>query len=103
MATSPKVLHRSTLPNASAPQSETVPAGKRWVITNVIFSNYSTISSLVTMTLGGVSLINAMQLAPGAVFTLDCTQVLEAGGTFTINADASGRISAHVSGVEMDV
>jgi len=103
MANIPKLLHRSALTNSTAPRTATVPAAKRWIITNVILCNYSATTRTATVTVGGVSIVNNLELPPSAVFSMDCAQVLDAAGVISAYADVGSTVAAHISGVESDV
>ncbi|XVV02758.1 hypothetical protein ACQPW3_36225 [Actinosynnema sp. CA-248983] len=83
----------------------TVPAGKRWVLTNLILTNFETGVTAATLTsvrLDGIYLFQDLSLNPAAVFTLDCAQVLEAGDTIQAWANDISAVALHASGVEMD-
>lgn len=103
MANVPKVIHRSNLTVSTAPRVATVPAAKRWIVTNIVLTNYSTAPATVTVELDGILLVPASNLDAGAIFTLDCAQVVDTGKNVRLWASVGSVIAAHVSGVESDI
>lgn len=103
MAARPKALYRATHA-AIAAVNTVVPAGKQWAITNVILANnHATVTTRVYVSLDGVVLVPGVSLLPGALFTLDCAQVLEAGKTLSVSIATASTVTVHISGVETDV
>lgn len=101
MAGLPKALVRAT--GTVAAVNAAVPAGKRWIITNVILTNSGSAVAAATVSLGGFVLIPSAQIGIAGIFTLDCAQVVEAGQNVTYSATVASTIQVHISGVEMDV
>jgi hypothetical protein len=102
MANTPKLLHRSVLTTSESPRTETVPAGKRWIVTNIVLTNTSPDAGTATIELDGTALVPGVRLDPTAILTVDCAQVLDSGKTITLYASVADSIAAHVSGVEGD-
>ena len=102
MANAPKLLHRSILTTAETPRVETVPPGRRWIVTNIVLANSSLDATTATVKLDGVVLVPGVRLEPTAILTVDCAQILTTGTTITLYASAAESIAAHVSGVEGD-
>lgn len=100
MATLPKKIYRNTLPVSGA--FATCPAGKRWIVTNIVATNKSASTATFRVELNGVSLVHNMSLATGALFTLDCTQVMEESDWIDLYASIASAVTIHISGVEMD-
>lgn len=105
MAAVPKVLYRGELPFWNTPTAVTVPAGKQWIITNIVVNHWNTSGAVsFIVDVGGIRFLGDMPLTPKSVFTLDCSQVVEAGKTISVGASAaSTTMTMHISGVEMDV
>lgn len=103
MAALPKALFRGAATLEASPVAVTVPAGKRWIVTNVILTNISTGQRWGQVNLDGFGLIYKAPLLTGGMLTLDCAQVLEASKIIHIFADATAGVHVHISGVEMDV
>lgn len=103
MAAIPKNFYRAKAPAETAPANVTVPTGKRWIITNVVAMNPNTAAAKVSVNVSGISLVGQMNVGPGHLFTLDCSQVIEAGQVVAIAATTGDLIAVHISGVEMDV
>ena len=101
MASLPKVLYRGQPPVAAA--TVTVPAAKQWIVTSVVVSNSTATATTFRIDLAGVRLIPDVTLDPAAVFTMDCTQVLNSGDVLAVKAGTASAISMHISGVEMYV
>lgn len=103
MAARPKALYRGTH-TTTAVATATVPENKQWAITNIVLANnHATITTRVTVALDGAILVPGVTLVAGALFTLDCSQVLDAGKALTVSTGTASNVTAHVSGVEMDV
>ncbi|WNV90318.1 hypothetical protein [Umezawaea sp. Da 62-37] len=103
MANTPKALHRGSLGNVTNTVVGTVPADKRWVLTNLVLTNYGTTGVNTYVQLDEVPLVHMLVLSPGATFTLDCTQVLGAGKSIHAWASTASAVAMHASGVEMDL
>lgn len=103
MATSPKGFYRALAPITTAMATLTVPAGKRWVVTNVVASNATAAAVAVTVQLDGVALVPAQSVPASGTVSLTCTQVVEAGGTVKVGAATAAAVGVHISGVEMDL
>ncbi|WP_367135780.1 hypothetical protein [Saccharothrix sp. HUAS TT1] len=103
MANTPKALHRGLLSATTNEVVGTVPGGKRWIMTNLILTNYGTAAVNVYVQLNATPVVHAMLLTPAATFTLDCAQVLESGGVIRAWASAASSVAMHACGVEMDV
>jgi hypothetical protein len=101
MAGYPKALVRANAATAGA--NATVPAGKQWVVTNIILTNYGSAVAAATVKLDGITLIGAAQLGIGGTMTLDCAQVLDTGKILNYSATVASTIAVHISGVEMDL
>lgn len=91
------------LTTSTSPRTATVPAGKRWIVTNIVLANTAAVARTVTVELAGITLVPAAPLEPGAILTVDCAQVLDAGATLKLYASTGAAIAAHVSGVESDL
>lgn len=102
MANVPKALYRATITDVAA-KTVTVSNGKRWAVTNVILANTGAAAVKATVELDGVALVPAVLLAVGALFTLDCAQVIEAGKVIRVTISAAGSVGVHISGVEADI
>ncbi|MCG8926657.1 hypothetical protein [Lentzea sp. CC55] len=105
MAMTPKTFVRTELGSTYGEVVATVPAGKRWVVTSLLLSNYRTGSdseSANFLKLDDVFVLHDVKLSPGGVFTLDCAQVLEAGQTIQAWADGTYGAALHACGVEME-
>lgn len=102
MANVPKALYRATITDAAA-KTVAVPVNKRWAVTNIILANSGTVNLTATVKLDGIVLVPAMSLPVGALFTLDCAQVIESGKTITVSMSVAGIVGVHISGVEADV
>lgn len=100
MANIPKSFVRKNLTTTNT--NATVPALKRWIITNIVLTNTGTATQTATVTLDGITLLSAVQIEAGGTFTLDCKQVLDAGKNLGTLANAT-TVACHVSGVEADV
>lgn len=96
----PKALFRGTLGTVAT--TATPAAGKQWIVTNIVATNTGAAANLV-VDLDGIRLVHNLTLEPGALFTLDCAQVLEAGDALGMSGSVAAAISIHISGVEMDV
>jgi hypothetical protein len=103
MANTPKALHRGLLDATTNTVVATVPANKRWVLTNLILTNYGTVGVNVYVQLDQAPLVHMLTLTPAATFTLDCAQVLDAGKGVRAWASAAASVAMHASGVEMDL
>jgi len=102
MAGLPKALARAKAPLDSAPTVVTVPASKRWIITNIVMTNSGTATVTASMAIDGVPIISNAQLGANGILTLDCAQVLEAGKGFSYSSNTANALNVHISGVEMD-
>ncbi|WP_394615877.1 hypothetical protein JNUCC0626_40105 [Lentzea sp. JNUCC 0626] len=105
MALTPKTFVRKALGSTNGQIVATVPAGKRWVLTSLLLSNFRTgidSASLNFVCLDDVYVLHDLKLSPGGVFTLDCAQVLEAGQSIQAWADGNYGAALHACGVEMD-
>lgn len=100
MAGLPKNFARGVA--GTADTTVTVPASKRWIITNIVATSSATGTVSVTITLDGIPIVNLAQLGANGIMTLDCAQVLETGKTIKYKASAATSINVHISGVEMD-
>lgn len=100
MANKPKKIFRSTA--LAAGTTLTVPTAKQWIITNVVAVNYTSTTRTFTIQLDGAPLVQAMSLDQNGIFTLDCSQVVDAAGTLKVLASADASITVHISGVERD-
>lgn len=103
MAVTPKTFVRMELGDTYDEVVATVPAGKRWVVTNLLLSSFRTETAVRnSLKLGGVFVLSDLNLSPGGVFTLDCAQVLEAGQTIQAWVDDDYGTALHACGVEME-
>lgn len=101
MAAVPKLMYRGTPPNTTA-VSLTVPAGYRWVLTNVVLQNSTAGAVTGTIVIASVPIVVAA-LAAGQQYVLDCRQVLNAGDVMTAQASVGTVLSFHLSGVEQGI
>lgn len=103
MANIPVPLLRQVLPVSGSPVTKTVPAGKIWIITNIVLVNYSANTVSAWVSLNNIVLIPNIPLSASAILTFDdFRQVLSAGQTLSASASLATSITAHISGVESD-
>lgn len=100
MANKPKALFRG--PVTAAGIDTSVPTSKQWIVTNAIVTNYGNVSATFNIRLDGIILVYGVNLDAGAIFTLDCVQVLDSGKILRVSASVDNVIAAHISGVESD-
>lgn len=100
MAAIPKNFYRAKAPVSTAPATVTVPLNRKWIVTNVLATNTTTTPRTFTIEFDGIAVASAVQLLPGAIYTLDCAQVLEANSQISIKAEVAAAIGVHISGVE---
>lgn len=101
MAATPTKFYRAKAPVNTAPALVTVPVGRRWIVTNIVATNGTTTARTFSIDIEGVPVVSTVQLQPGAIFTLDCVQVMEAGTQISIKAEVAAAIGVHISGVEV--
>lgn len=99
MANTPKRLHRG---NSTTTQTTvyTVPSATTTIVTNIVISNSSTSAGSVLIRLGGIAIVPNTAIPGNGIFTLDVTQVLDAGSTIDVQA-SSTTLGVHISGVEV--
>lgn len=101
MANVPTLFFRGLITTTTVGVVATVPAGKKWVVTNIIAANVHSAARTTTIQLDGVTLLQSLNLGVGGQYTLDCTQVLVAGDTIGASSSTASGITLHVSGVEV--
>lgn len=99
MAAVPKKMVRAAVSTATS--TTAVPVGKAWIVTNVVVCNsHATTTTTFGLYIDALPVTANVSIAPGEVFTLDCSQVAET--SIGIVAGAASVLNAHISGVEMD-
>lgn len=100
MANTPKLIYRGNLTATLSTLLATVPAGKTWVITDIVLANSLSGSAAVTLYLATFPLVPATVLVPGGIFTWEGKQVLNSTETVKGGSAAAG-VTCHISGVEI--
>ena len=104
MATTPKLFYRAAGATGNATLA-TVPAGKTWIITNIVVSNIGSTASSYTLFLdddSGTLVLFLPQVSIAAYSTevIDVKQVLGAGKRI-YGSVGSTDVKWHISGVEV--
>ena len=100
MATNaPKVLYRNAVPTSTT-TLYTAPALGSAVVTNIVLSNTSSSPVNVTVNLDTIAIVPNIAIAAGGIYTMDIRQALNANGTLSAIASATG-LNIHASGMEI--
>ncbi|MET8111175.1 hypothetical protein [Streptomyces prasinus] len=99
MATAPRAFWRGELP-AEETIIYTTPATGQAIVTDVIASNLSNVSAMISLKIAGVPALANIGIAPNGVLSLRLSQVLEPGDSISVQGN-SATAYAHVSGVEV--
>jgi hypothetical protein len=99
VAAEPIKIYRG-LSSAAPILAYTVPAGKKLVITSVVFTNKSASSKWAALEIGGFTLLHATPVPANGVVSVDCKQVANAGETVYVQGQ-DNTLNIHVSGVEI--
>jgi hypothetical protein len=104
MAVTPKLFYRAAGATGNA-TLVTVPAGKTWIITNIVVSNIGSSSSTYTMDLDDdsgnlVLFLPQVSIPAYGVEVIDVKQVLSAGRRI-YGSTGSTDVKWHISGVEI--
>lgn len=104
MASTPKLFYRAAGATGNA-TLVTVPAGKTWIITNIVVSNLNAAASTYTLDLDDDSgtLVNFLpqsSIPAYSTVVLDVKQVLSAGRRI-YGSTGSTDVKWHISGVEI--
>lgn len=101
MAYTPKGYH-ANLTTSSLTAHITVPAGKSWLLKQIILTNYHASSAaLVNVALAsGQHLIKDRSLVAGETFVLDLTQVMDTATSIQADTSVASSVRMHVGYVE---
>ena len=100
MATTPIAIYRGAASTTTTATLGTVPAGKTWIITNIVVTNTAGSSATYTMALDGTSIATTVTIGALDSIVIDMKQVLAATKTITGGASAT-TVNFHISGVEI--
>ncbi|ATI18805.1 hypothetical protein SEA_DIANE_21 [Streptomyces phage Diane] len=99
MANAPKRFSRGST-STTRTNVYTVPASTTAIVTNIVVTNSSTSTATVLIELNGLAIIPNTSIPGNGIFTLDITQVMDAGNTIHVTG-SSTTCSYFISGVEV--
>lgn len=100
MATLPKKLYIGT-PATTSATLYTVPASTTTILKNLILANSTATAAVVTINVGGKTLLNSYPVAANDTVVLDLSLVLNAADTVTGIQTTANAINVFLSGVEV--
>ena len=100
MATTPIAIYRGAASTTTTTTLGTVPAGKTWIITNIVVTNTSSSLQSYTLSLDGVSIATSVGISANDSVAIDMKQVLAATKVVAGGASATS-VNFHISGVEI--
>ena len=100
MATTPIAIYRGAASTTTTTTLGTVPAGKTWIITNILVTNTSGSAQSYTLALDGVSIATTVTIGAQDSVSIDIKQVLAATKIVAGGASATS-VNFHISGVEI--
>ncbi|MFH8414351.1 hypothetical protein [Streptomyces collinus] len=77
-----------------------MPANTTTIVTNIVVTNSSSSAATVLIQLNGTSIIPNTTVPGNGIFTLDITQVMDAGDTIRVQGSTT-TCSHFISGVEV--
>lgn len=99
MANTPKRLSRGTT-TTTLTSIYTVPSNTTTIVTNIVVANSGTSAATILLQLNGLAIIPNTALPGNGIFTLDISQVMDAGDTVKIQGSTT-TCSYFISGVEV--
>ncbi|MFD7677539.1 hypothetical protein [Streptomyces sp. NPDC060187] len=99
MANTPKRLSRGST-TTTLTSIYTVPSNTTTIVTNIVVANSGTSAATVLLQLNGLAIIPNTPLPGNGIFTLDISQVMDAGDTVKIQGSTT-TCSYFISGVEV--
>jgi hypothetical protein len=78
----------------------TVPSNTTTIVTNIVVANSGTTAATILLQLNGLAIIPNIPLPGNGIFTLDISQVMDAGDTVKIQGSTT-TCSYFISGVEV--
>lgn len=100
MASTEVRIYRGTLGTSSTTLG-TVPASKKWIITEIWLANKTGTATTATITLGGTTLVPAKQIPANDALPIPCKTLALASEVIAGFAGAGSAIDCVISGVEV--
>lgn len=100
MSTTPKKLYANK-PGTTSATLYTVPSSTTTIVKNIVLCNTTNTSAVVTLTVGGQTIINSYSVSPNDTVSVDFSLVMIAADIITGLQTTTGAISVYISGVEV--
>lgn len=100
MATLPKKLYIGT-PGTTSATLYTVPASTTTILKNVVLSNTTATTAVVTIGVGGKNILTNYTVAANDTAVVDLSLVLSASDTITCVQTTANAVNVFLSGVEV--
>jgi hypothetical protein len=99
MANTPKRLSRGST-STTLTSVYTVPTSTTTIVTNLVVTNSGASAATILIQLAGLSIIPNTSLPANGIFTLDISQVMDAGDTVKVQGSTT-TCAYFISGVEV--
>jgi hypothetical protein len=99
MANTPKRLSRGNT-STTLTTVYTVPSSTTTIVTNIVVANSGTSAATILIQLNGLAIIPNTSLPGNGIFTLDISQVMDAGDTVKVQGNTT-TCQYFISGVEV--